>query len=105
MRRFLGAFVLAALVLSQAGCARGVESWVVRTRNNQGDRALNAGNLNEAALAYRLALQVSPLDEHARTGLVSVQLNLADRTTATASSRRRSRRWGSRRRSIRKTPR
>lgn len=78
MRRFSVALLLAALLLTQTGCAGSVESWIVRTRDNQGDRALRNGNLREAALAYGLALEVDPGDPHARTGAVSVQLALAE---------------------------
>jgi len=74
-RRLAAAVVLAAFALT--GCAGSVESWIVRTRNNQGDRALGIGNLKEAALAYRLALEVDPKDAHARAGAVSVDLALA----------------------------
>ncbi|HEY1727830.1 MAG TPA: tetratricopeptide repeat protein [Candidatus Baltobacteraceae bacterium] len=67
---------LATLMLS--GCAGSVESWIVRTRDHQGDRALEARNLKDAALAYRLALDINPQDAHARTGAISVQLTLAE---------------------------
>jgi len=72
--------VVALLVLgtvAMTGCARTVESWIVRTRDNQGDRALKSQNLKDAALAYRLALAVNPKDAHARAGAVNVQLELA----------------------------
>lgn len=78
IHRFFAALVLTSVVLAQTGCAGAVESWIVRTRDNQGDRALQQGNLKEAALAYRLALEVNPADEHARTGAVSVRLALAE---------------------------
>lgn len=61
-----------------SGCAGTVESWIVRTRDHQGDRALEARNLKDAALAYRLALDVDPHDAHARAGAISVQLELAE---------------------------
>lgn len=70
--------LLALCLLSTAGCAGAVESWIVRTRDNQGDRALSMHNLKDAALAYRLALEVDPKDPHARAGAVSVQLELAE---------------------------
>jgi tetratricopeptide (TPR) repeat protein len=73
----VGALLMLCLV-SATGCAQSVEGWIVRTRNNQGDRALEAHNLKDAALAYRLALQVNPRDPHARAGAVSVQLELAE---------------------------
>jgi tetratricopeptide (TPR) repeat protein len=75
IRKTLFAF-LACIMLT--GCVGNVESWIVRTRDHQGDRALAAHNLKDAALAYRLALQVNPRDAHARAGAVSVQLALAE---------------------------
>jgi tetratricopeptide (TPR) repeat protein len=78
IRRVFAALLLGCVVLAQTGCAGAVESWIVRTRDNQGDRALRQGNLKEAALAYRLALEVNPQDPHARTGSVSVRLALAE---------------------------
>jgi len=74
------AFLLlgAIAMLTSSGCAGSVESWIVRTRDHQGDRALEARNLKDAALAYRLALDINPQDAHARTGAISVQLTLAE---------------------------
>jgi tetratricopeptide (TPR) repeat protein len=74
------AFTLVAVLaaVTMTGCAGTVESWIVRTRDHQGDRALAAGNLKDASLAYRLALDVDPHDAHARAGAVSVQLSLAE---------------------------
>lgn len=70
--------LLVVLVLAGAtGCATHVKSWIVATRNQQGDVALDRGNLSEASLAYRLALAVDQNDVHARTGLTTVQLQLA----------------------------
>jgi tetratricopeptide (TPR) repeat protein len=79
MRRTL-LLLLCAIVASAVlpGCAGSVEAWIVRTRDHQGDRALEAKNLKDAALAYRLALAVNPNDPHARQGAVSVQLTLAE---------------------------
>jgi len=39
---------------------------------------LEKGALKDASLAYRLALQVSPTDEHARAGLAAVQIKIAE---------------------------
>jgi tetratricopeptide (TPR) repeat protein len=68
--------VLAGVMLS--GCAGSVEQWIVRTRDHQGDRALASRNFKDAALAYRLALDINPQDAHARAGAISVQLTLAE---------------------------
>src|SRR5580692_4052154 len=75
--RFLRLLLVAAVLVSSTGCAGQVRNWIVATRNQQGDVALERGNLNEASLAYRLALAVSQTDQHARTGLTDVQLQLA----------------------------
>lgn len=77
LSRILVAAIFAAFALNLTGCAGTVESWIVRTRDNQGDRALESHNLRDAALAYRLALDVNPKDPHARAGAVNVQLELA----------------------------
>ncbi|HEV3156810.1 MAG TPA: hypothetical protein VGZ00_05630 [Candidatus Baltobacteraceae bacterium] len=52
---------------------------IAQTRDHQGDLAIENGNLDEAALAYQLALDVAPEDEHARSGLSSVQLRIAEK--------------------------
>jgi tetratricopeptide (TPR) repeat protein len=78
LKKLLLAVTLACVLPTLCGCAGTVESWIVRTRDHQGDRALVAGNLKDAALAYRLALQVNPRDPHAREGAVSVQLALSE---------------------------
>ena len=65
-------------VIALSGCAGSIESWIVRTRDHQGDRALAGGNIKDAALAYRLALDIDPNDAHARAGAISVQLQLAE---------------------------
>ena len=80
-KKTLFAFLLLSSAVScvmLTGCVGSVESWIVRTRDRQGDRALAVHNLKDAALAYRLALQVNPKDPHARAGAVSVQLALAE---------------------------
>ncbi|MGH7661895.1 MAG: hypothetical protein ACRENA_13395 [Vulcanimicrobiaceae bacterium] len=79
-RKIVVAALLALSLLSTTGCAGPVESWIVRTRDSQGDRALISHNLKDAALAYRLALDVDPRDPHARAGAVSVQLELAEQS-------------------------
>jgi tetratricopeptide (TPR) repeat protein len=59
------------------GCVGGVTQYLVSTRSHQGDLALANGNLPDAALAYRLALQLEPNDAHARAGLAQVQIRIA----------------------------
>ena len=66
------------LALAASGCATSISDAIVTTRNHQGDLALANANYADAAVAYRLALQLSPHDEHARAGLAEVQLKLAD---------------------------
>lgn len=59
------------------GCAGPIAAFIVATRNHQGDLSLEHQNFTDAALAYRLALRVSPEDAHARAGLAAVQLQIA----------------------------
>jgi tetratricopeptide (TPR) repeat protein len=59
------------------GCAGPIAAFIVATRNHQGDLSLDHQNFTDAALAYRLALRVSPDDAHARAGLAAVQLQIA----------------------------
>ena len=67
-----------ALLIGATGCAGPVEQWIVDTRVHQGDAALEKGNLEEARLAYQLALKVDPTDERARAGFSSVATQIAD---------------------------
>jgi tetratricopeptide (TPR) repeat protein len=60
-----------------AGCASSIENWIVNTRVHQGDTALAHGNVNDAALAYRLALRVDPRNSRARAGFVQAAAELA----------------------------
>jgi tetratricopeptide (TPR) repeat protein len=69
--------LLAVSLLTNTGCARTVERFIVQTRNHQGDVSLERKDLPGAALAYRLALRVAPQDAHARAGLAAVQLRIA----------------------------
>jgi tetratricopeptide (TPR) repeat protein len=82
MTRALRLFVLSlacvTLPLATAGCGSTVADWIVRTRNHQGDIALEHKNFSDASVAYELALQIEPTNVHARTGLVNVQIRLAD---------------------------
>jgi|SRR5579884_200757 len=60
------------------GCAGTVESWIVNTRVNQGDVALQRGSLHEAETAYRLALRVNPYDARARAGFAEAAADIAE---------------------------
>jgi len=73
------ALVLAcsALPLGTTGCAPAIASWIVKERNHQGDVALARGNYPDASVAYQLALKLDPANVHARTGLTTVQIRLA----------------------------
>jgi len=79
MIRRTSAFVmaLAAGAAPLGGCSGGLASFIVGTRNHQGDLALANKNLPDASVAYRLALRLSPEDAHARAGLADVQLQIA----------------------------
>jgi tetratricopeptide (TPR) repeat protein len=79
MFRNVFVFVLAvSAAASLCSCSGGgLKSYIVSTRNDQGDMGLAHGNLQDASLAYRLALQLDPKDAHARAGLAEVQLRLA----------------------------
>jgi tetratricopeptide (TPR) repeat protein len=70
--------LLALPLLLSTGCAGTVEHWIVNTRVNQGDVALERGNLHEAATAYRLALRVNPHDARARTGFAEASADIAE---------------------------
>jgi tetratricopeptide (TPR) repeat protein len=77
VNRYVRLLALALLLVPVTGCAGGVTDFIVAQRNAQGDKALNRGNLSDAQLSYRLALQVSPEDVHARAGMAAVQLKIA----------------------------
>lgn len=62
---------------SLTACAGPIQHWVVDTRVNQGDIALERGNPRDAELAYRLALKVDPADERARAGIIESSYALA----------------------------
>jgi tetratricopeptide (TPR) repeat protein len=66
-----------ALSTGATGCAGDLRAAIVSTRSHQGDVALANRSYTDAALAYRLALQLAPDDDHARAGLAQVQLELA----------------------------
>lgn len=77
LSNLLRVFALCALA-STAGCAGTVEHWIVNTRVNQGDVALQNGSVHEAAAAYRLALRVNPHDARARAGFAEASANIAE---------------------------
>ena len=76
MRHWWLALAVSVLV-STTGCASGISTWIVQTRNHQGDVALEHGNSADASIAYQLALRVDPKNVHARAGLVGVQARIA----------------------------
>ncbi len=81
--RFLVLLLFCGLLpLSATGCATDVSQWIVRTRNHQGDLALAHGNFPDASVAYQLALRIAPGNQHARDGLTTVQLRLAQKDFA-----------------------
>lgn len=71
------ALLAAPLLLSLTGCAGTLERWIVNTRVNQGDVAMQRGRLHEAETAYRLALRVNPHDAHARAGFARASAGIA----------------------------
>jgi hypothetical protein len=81
MRRFvmrrLALALLASTLIATTGCAGSISTWIVQTRNHQGDVALDHGNSADASIAYQLALRVDPTNAHARAGLVGVQARIA----------------------------
>jgi tetratricopeptide (TPR) repeat protein len=77
LKRRFSALLVLPLILGVTGCAGTVEQWIVNTRVNQGDVALERGSLHEAETAYRLALRVSPSDPRARTGFARVSAEIA----------------------------
>ena len=70
--------VLLTAATGLQGCAGTVEHWLVNTRVNQGDVALDRGNLHDAETAYRLALRVNPRDARARAGFARVSADIAE---------------------------
>ncbi|MDP9017332.1 MAG: tetratricopeptide repeat protein [Candidatus Eremiobacteraeota bacterium] len=66
------------VLIASSGCAGPIEQWIVDTRVHQGDTALERGSLEEAQLAYRLALRVDPRNERARIGYSLVATQIAD---------------------------
>jgi tetratricopeptide (TPR) repeat protein len=67
----------ALLPLAATGCGTSVAQWIVRTRDHQGDVSIAHGNYPDASVAYQLALKIDPTNAHARVGLATVQLRLA----------------------------
>jgi tetratricopeptide (TPR) repeat protein len=74
---FLRILLAALAIVSTAGCATSIKNWIVSTRDRQGEVAAARGSYGDASIAYRLALQVDPLDRTARAGLTKVQIQLA----------------------------
>ncbi|HZO94482.1 MAG TPA: hypothetical protein VFB22_12045 [Candidatus Baltobacteraceae bacterium] len=66
-----------AVTLGTSGCATTIARWIVTQRNHQGDVALSHKNFPDASVAYQLALKIDPRNTHAREGLVTVQVRLA----------------------------
>ena len=77
MIRFFRIVAAGLAVITATGCASSIKGWIVSTRDHQGDVAAARGSYTDAALAYRLALQVAPNDEHARAGLIDTQIQVA----------------------------
>jgi len=76
--RFRAFLCALAVIAGVSGCGSGgIMQYIAATRSHQGDMALANGNLPEAAIAYKLALQMAPEDVHARAGLGRVQLGIA----------------------------
>jgi tetratricopeptide (TPR) repeat protein len=73
----LAAVCAIGLTVALQGCAGTVESWIVNTRVNQGDVALERGSLHDAETAYRLALRVNPHNQRARAGYSQVSIAIA----------------------------
>lgn len=78
--RFRPLLLAGALVCATAlqGCAGTVEHWIVNTRVNQGQVALERGSFHEAATAFRLALRVNPHDARARAGFARASADIAE---------------------------
>lgn len=76
-RRLALAAFASVLLAATSGCAGRISTWIVQTRNHQGDVALDHGNSADASIAYQLALRVDPHNAHARAGLVAVQARIA----------------------------
>ena len=75
--RLLTLALACTLPLATTGCATSIAQWIVRTRNHQGDVALSHRNYADASNAYQLALKIDPQNDHARDGLVGVQIRIA----------------------------
>lgn len=69
---------LLAMATGLQGCAGTVEHWIVNTRVNQGEVALQRGSSHEAATAFRLALRVNPRDARARAGFARASADIAE---------------------------
>jgi tetratricopeptide (TPR) repeat protein len=67
----------ALIAVGVTGCGSSVADWIVQTRNHQGDVAFEHLNYADASTSYQLALKIDPGNEHARAGLVNVQIHIA----------------------------
>jgi hypothetical protein len=76
--------LLGTSLLATTGCATTISSWIVQTRDHQGDVALVHQNAADASVAYQLALRVDRADAHARAGLVTVQARIAQQLFTTS---------------------
>lgn len=71
------AALVAAVLLSLTGCTSAFRDRIVDLRNAQADTALENHHIAEAENEYRLALGLSPNNEHARAGFVRAAYLLA----------------------------
>ncbi|HKU66475.1 MAG TPA: tetratricopeptide repeat protein [Candidatus Baltobacteraceae bacterium] len=78
MRSLALLLCLLGLATGVQGCAGSVVHWIVNTRVNQGNVALQNGSLHDAETAYRLALRVNPHDARARAGFARVSADIAE---------------------------
>jgi tetratricopeptide (TPR) repeat protein len=83
--RVFGCALFCALIaVGMTGCGSSVADWIVQTRNHQGDVAFEHLNYTDASTSYQLALKIDPGNEHARAGLVNVQIHIAQTLYANA---------------------
>ena len=78
MKSFRSLACLLAVLTCLSGCSGTVERWIVNTRVNQGDVAMQRGSLHEAEIATRLAVRVNPKAARARAGFAKVSSMIAE---------------------------